>query len=230
MAPARVEALVRHDQAKDRVSRGLLQRLLEAERGRIAQVLHDSAGQTLSAAVLELEQVVVMLSDQPGSQPGARPLVAEAIELCQQSLEGIRTLSYELNPPLLTAAGLALTLAWYVSAFARRAGLRVVLRTSRGVGRAAPEVELALFRVVQEALLNVRRHSGSRSAVVLLERREGELRVEVRDRGRGLDHDGATHLPGAGMRGMREGVEGCGGRIEFHSSAKGTRVLAVVPA
>jgi two-component system sensor histidine kinase UhpB len=205
----------------------VLGRIQETERSRIAQELHDTTGQNLSAAVLELEQVVPLLGP---AGAGARRKVAEALDLCLQSLEEIRTLAYELRPPVLESAGLAAALRWYVPIFVRRTGVRVQLRSEPGLGRLEGEVELALFRLVQEALLNVKRHSGSECALVVLARRGESIQVEVRDHGCGLARGRqAAFLPGVGIRGMRERVESCGGRLEIISSGRGTRVRAIVP-
>jgi signal transduction histidine kinase len=221
----RTASPARRGMGRGHLDREVLERIQEAERRRIAQELHDTTGQNLSAAVLDLEQVVPLLGH---AGPGAGPKVAEALALCLRSLDEIRTLSYELNPPLLDAAGLAATLRWYVPVFARRAGIRVELRTGPGLRRLPGLVELALFRIAQEALLNVKRHSGSPTAVVSLARAPGGVRLEIQDRGGGMPSL-LGFRPGAGLRGMRDRVESCGGRLEITSGRRGTCVRAIVP-
>ena len=148
----------------------------------------------------------------------------------------MRTLSYLLYPPLLDERGLASAVRWYVEGYARRSRVRVHLDLPGEVARLPREMETALFRVVQESLTNVYRHSGSRVAKVRLEQGTAEVRLEISDEGRGgIPSDAVRNLSvgvtglGVGIMGMRERVGRLGGRLEIHSSQRGTTVRATLP-
>jgi len=201
--------------------------LVDEERRRIALELHDTTGQNLSAAVLDLERALPSIGP---SETGARPLVLEALALCLRSLEEIRTLSYALCPLSPGSAGLPEAIRRWLEPFARRSGVKVRLQAEPSLGRLPAAVECALFRVVQEALLNVKRHSGSGRATVALRRsRGGEVRLEIADRGSGISGFGRTFRPGLGLQSMSDRMAECGGRLEIVSGRGGTIVRAVVP-
>jgi signal transduction histidine kinase len=197
---------------------------VDEERRRIARELHDSTSQHLAAAALDLEWALQQVDPAAGR---LQATLGEALGLCLRSLDELRTLSYELHPPVLEASGLEAALRWYREAFSRQTGVRVALRVVNPGGRLPPGVERALFRVAQEALRNVHRHSGSASAAVGLTRLPGRgpAVLVVRDRGRGL----LGAAPGQGLAGMRHRVEACGGRLEITSPSRGTCVRAVIP-
>src|SRR6185369_12754094 len=155
------------------------------------------------------------------------------VSLVDQSLKEIRTLSYLLHPPLLDQSGLVSALQWYAEGFSKRSGIYVDV-IAEPIGRLSSDVETALFRVVQEALTNVRRHSCSETASIRLERRTGEVKLEIKDRGRGLPaikesrSDGLLEL-GVGIPGMKQRLRQLGGKLEISSSERGTSIIAVVP-
>jgi two-component system NarL family sensor kinase len=161
--------------------------------------------------------------------------LTESIELAERSMTGVRTLSYLLHPPFLDETGLVSALRWYAEGFARRSGIAVDLDLPSSFGRLDLNVETALFRVVQEALINVHRHAGSSRASIRLCRSSDSLTLEVEDRGRGLPITVLKQLPaggsalGVGIAGMRERLQDLGGTLEMVSSEKGTIVRAHVP-
>jgi two-component system, NarL family, sensor kinase len=146
----------------------------------------------------------------------------------------IRTVSYLLHPPLLDEVGLKSALEDYVSGFGERSKISVSLELPAGLGRLPDDVELSLFRVVQECLTNIHRHSGSTTAHVLLSRANGEITLEVSDQGHGMKlevHESfiAGRSTGVGLRGMRKRVRQIGGTLKIQSKSDGTSVLVVLP-
>jgi PAS domain S-box-containing protein len=205
--------------------------LQDDERRRIARELHDGTAQNLFAISLNLAKVSQL---ETGNKPEIRQLIDECQSLGDQSLQEIRTLSYLLHPPLLDQAGLVSALQWYVEGFSKRSGIYVDV-TAQQIGRLPSEVETALFRIVQEGLTNVRRHSGSGTASIRLERRSNEIVLEIKDRGQGLSGqnesnlNGDLHELGVGIPGMRQRLRQLGGRLEITSNGNGTAVAAIVP-
>jgi PAS domain S-box-containing protein len=202
----------------------------DEERRRIARELHDVTAQNLFAMSLNLSKLDKL---QENSQE-AHELIAECQAMGSQSLQEIRTLSYLLHPPLLDQAGLVSALRWYVEGFSKRSGIYVEVST-QPIGRLAPEVELALFRVVQEALTNVRRHSNSEVARIRLETRREDLVLEISDQGCGLattkphaNGDSSVSI-GVGISGMRQRLQQLGGSLDITFNNQGTTVSAVVP-
>lgn len=149
--------------------------------------------------------------------------------LCEQSLRELRTASFLLHPPLLERAGLVAALRWLADGFRQRSGIALSMVTSgESTERLAPEVELALYRIVQEALVNVYRHSGSRSAQIALALDPGEVRLTVADDGGGPSGF-ENEAGGVGIAAMRERLRALGGRLEIRTSAAGTFVTAILP-
>ena len=211
---------------------GRLLRLQDEERRRLARELHDSTAQTLAALALEL----AVVGEQGGRlAPRARHALAEAERLADACSRELRTLSYLLHPPLLDEMGLASALSGYVEGFAKRSGIQVQLDMPSDIGRLAGETETTLFRIVQECLTNVHRHSMSPSARVQLVLEPAAIRLEVADQGRGLAPQttgGATrerHQLGVGLAGMKERVRQLGGHLELDSSGTGLTVRAILP-
>jgi PAS domain S-box-containing protein len=208
-------------------------RLLTAqdqERRRIARNLHDRTAQNIFAVRINLRQ----LEEQSPPSPLTSKMFEECQRLCDVSLQEIRTLSYLLHPPMLEQGGLIPAVRWLVEGFADRSGLEISLETSKKWERLPAEVERELFLILQEALANVVRHSGSNNAVVHLERLDGEVVLQVRDSGRGMP--AATELKddgflstGVGIPSMRERLRHIGGRLEIQSTDQGTVVSAKVP-
>jgi signal transduction histidine kinase len=142
----------------------------------------------------------------------------------------VRTISHLLHPPLLEELGLASAVRWYVEGFARRSDIRVELEVPENLHRLGDDVELVLFRVLQESLTNVHRHSGSKVAAVRIGADSHQVWLEIRDRGKGISQSNQSAVkPGVGISGMQERVRDLAGVLEFSSDARGTLVKAVIP-
>jgi PAS domain S-box-containing protein len=211
---------------------GRLLRLQDEERRRIARELHDSTSQSLAALAMSLAQVQESAA---ALEPPARKALVTSLELAEQSSKEIRTLSYLLHPPLLDELGLTSALKWYAEGFAERSGLVVDLEVCPDLGRLHQELELTLFRIVQESLTNIHRHSGSLRASIRVAPDGGDVRLEVMDQGRGMPSEtlqaarAACAGVGVGLAGMRERVSQLGGRLEIESGEGGTTLTAVLP-
>jgi PAS domain S-box-containing protein len=205
-----------------------LTRLRDDERRRLARELHDSTGQNLVALKMNL---VAVQGGSPGLDSRAREALAECQQLAEVSIREVRTLSYLLHPPLLDDRGLGSALRLYAEGFRERSGIAVEIEIAREFGRMHQELEIACFRLAQECLTNVHRHSQSPRARILLEKTGAEVRLEVSDSGCGFSGgnilDREAH--GLGIQAMRERVQQLGGRLEIESGPAGTRVLAVLP-
>jgi PAS domain S-box-containing protein len=207
---------------------GRLLQLQDEERRRIARELHDSTGQSLAALVIHLAAVSAKFAD---VDPVAADMIREAILLSQKASDETRTLSYLLYPPTLDYAGLRSALEWYVEGFTQRSKVKVELNVALGPDRLSEIVESTLFRVVQESLTNIYRHSGSDTASVHIEVRSGVVRLEVADNGKGIPADILATLNssggqlGVGIRGMRERVRQLGGWLQIRSQPKGTTIV-----
>ena len=218
----------------NRSLRGLNARLLrlqDEERRRIARELHDSVGQLLAAMSMN---VAIVSSEKEKLTARAAEAVHENGSLVEQVLAEIRTLSYLLHPPLLDEMGLESALNWYVAGFSERSRIQAELKFSEGFGRLSAEMETAIFRIVQECLTNVHRHSGSARATIAVMRKADEIVVEVNDEGSGIPHEqllqmemGAT--TGVGFRGMRERIGELGGNLEVRSRNPGTQIAVRLP-
>ena len=164
---------------------------------------------------------------------GCRTL-EESLGLVRELSKELRTISHLLHPPLLDESGLPSALRWYVDGFAERSKIPVKLELSSELGRLSPEVETTVFRIVQESLTNVHRHSGSRTAAIKILRIADQLVVEVRDEGKGMPVQVYGSLsgpatPGVGIQGMRERVRQIGGRLDIRSGSAGTTLCATLP-
>ena len=206
--------------------------LQDEERRRIARELHDGTAQNLFAISIDID---LMRKQMTNGDSELNSLLDESASLCEQSLQEIRTLSYLLHPPLLDHAGLVSALRWYVDGFIKRTGVAVNLVALESVGRMGSEIETALFRIVQESLTNIRRHSGSETAGIRLWRDDDEIFLEIQDHGKGIkltDSIGPideTHLLGVGIPGMRQRLRQLGGRLDILTSPSGTVVKAIIP-
>lgn len=205
--------------------------LQDEERRRIARELHDTVGQLLAAITMNMAVVETELSS---LSPEAQKAFLENRAFVQQILGGIRTISHLLHPPLLDESGLPSALRWYVEEFSQRSGIRVNLELSPNFERFASALETAVFRIVQEALGNIHRHSQSPTADIRLSADRECLKLEIRDAGRGIPADMQRQIKtgirtGVGLRGMRERVAQMGGQLEIESSEKGTAILASFP-
>jgi PAS domain S-box-containing protein len=206
-----------------------LLRLQEEERRRIARELHDTTAQNLAALRIALARV----KEAGGSlHPAAKEALATSLELADECSLQIRTASYLLHPPLLDELGLASAVRVYAEGYTQRTGVQVEVAIPSDFGRLPTDVETTLFRIVQEALANVHRHSGSRIAELRVTRTPAEVVLQVQDHGRGLPPNllekDATGL-GVGVAGMRERARQLGGALEIRSSARGTTVEITLP-
>jgi len=206
-------------------------RTRDQERREAARALHESAGQTLAALKMTLSRLKGAVAR---NEEKAQMLWKAAIDLTESAVREVRTVSYLMHPPLLDEAGLGAALRWYVTGFTDRSGIEVILEVDDHVGRQSQEIETTLFRMVQEALTNVHRYSGSRRAWIRITREKGKIHAEVRDEGRGLrvDSKALTKVAplGVGISGMRERVEQLGGAFELESSpGHGTILRATLP-
>ena len=215
--------------------RELSARLLAAqdeERRRIARELHDTTAQQLAALSLNLAAVSRLLTDPP---PKAQRILADSLKLVEMAAQEVRTTAYLLHPPLLEAAGLLGAVRDYASGFAKRSGIAVELVLPDDLDRLPQDAELALFRVVQEGLANIHRHSGSTTATIHLAREADCVKLEVIDTGHGIPTQTYAALwkqPGAvgvGIAGMRERLHQLRGRLEIESGPNGTMVSATLP-
>jgi PAS domain S-box-containing protein len=209
------------------------QRLLQAqdeERRRIARELHDSAGQTLTVLGLNLAQFAQQIDR---DAPGLTPELKSINDTVQQLHREIRTTSYLLHPPLLDETGLSSALHWYVQGLQERSDLQIDLAMSPDFGRVPREMELVVFRLVQECLTNIHRHAGSKTATIRIERNSQALTVEVRDQGKGMPSrklaEVQTGGSGVGIRGMHERLRQFKGKLTIQSDSSGTRVCASIP-
>ena len=217
----------------NRSLRDLTARLLhfqDEERRRIARELHDSVGQTLAALSMNLSSVGADI--QRLTKTAAA--VADSESLVKEMSKDIRTISYLLHPPLLDEAGLASALRWYVEGLTARSEIRVDLQVPDDFDRLHRDLETAIFRVVQECLTNVHRHSGSLVAKIRLSRSANDVQLEVRDEGKGIPAEklaemASAGMPGVGIRGMRERIHQLGGSLEISSGGKGTAVIVKLP-
>jgi PAS domain S-box-containing protein len=213
--------------------RDLSRRLLntqDEERRHIARELHDSAGQTLTVLGMNLAQLVQKAGR---ISPALATDAADAQELVQQLHREIRTTSYLLHPPLLDENGLSSALSWYIEGLRERSDVRIELCVSEDIGRLPGDTELVVFRVVQECLTNIHRHSGSDTALIRLTRDSGTMVLEVQDAGKGIAPEKLAELQsagsGVGIRGMRERVRQLGGDMKIDSDSCGTRITVSIP-
>ncbi|HEV2425482.1 MAG TPA: chemotaxis protein CheB [Terriglobia bacterium] len=207
-----------------------LLRVQDEERRRIGRDLHDSVSQYLSSLKLKLDLL------QPKLKSGAPARLAGEVQECarvaDEALREIRTVSHLLYPPMLDEMGLAHAVRWYIDGFTKRSGIETTAEVSDGVPRLPQETELALYRVLQESLTNVHRHSGSHTARVHIGVRDGSLVLEVSDDGRGISPERTSEPDGwgVGLRGMHERIQQLGGSLTLNSTdGGGTTVRAAIP-
>lgn len=222
---------VRHRVRAELTQRNLSARLLtlqDEERRKFARELHDSIGQHLVAIKMVLSLLQRKLPDEPA--------LRESLKLLDDSISETRTISHLLHPPLLDESGLISACRWFVDGFAQRSGIEVGLSLADPVPRFEPQVELVLFRVLQETLTNVHRHAAAKRADVKLEVGGDWVILSVRDYGRGIPANALQSLReagtagGVGLAGMTERVREIGGYLSIHSDGTGTAVTARVPA
>ncbi|HEX5317048.1 MAG TPA: PAS domain-containing sensor histidine kinase, partial [Candidatus Kapabacteria bacterium] len=203
----------------------------DEERRHIARELHDSAGQTLAVLGMNLAQISRLAE---ANAPKIKTVAQETQELVDQLSQEIRTTSYLLHPPLLDENGLVDALGLYLRGLAERSGLEIQFDIPENFGRLHRDVELVIFRVVQEGLTNVHRHSESRTAAVHIERTPDAISLVVRDEGKGIAPERLAEIQtesssGVGVRGMRERVRQFGGEMKIESTGEGTKVIVTIP-
>jgi PAS domain S-box-containing protein len=210
-----------------------LMQMQDEERRRIGRDLHDTLGQCVTAMKISLDSLAYSMEPKDTI---LHQQVTQCVQLAEQCVKEVRTLSYLLYPPLLEEMGLKSAIPWYLEGFTARSGIRATFNACDDVGRMSRATELALFRVLQESLTNVHRHSGSRTAHVQLSL-EGEMAVlEVSDEGKGIpaavleeSRESWQRAIGVGLRGMKERLAQLGGKLEISSTERGTTVIAMVP-
>ena len=202
----------------------------DEERRHMARELHDHAGQTLIALGMNLAALRDAAKEKDQKIVS---LAAESQQLSEDLSKEIRTLSYLLHPPLLDEVGLGSALRWYVDGFSERSKIKVELEFPADLGRLPKELELVIFRIVQESLTNIHRHSGSSSARISLTRSDDAVEFEISDRGKGISpekqQETTAARAGVGVRGMQERVRQFDGTLQIVSNSDGTRVVVILP-
>jgi signal transduction histidine kinase len=208
-----------------------LQQIRDEERRQIARELHDSVGQLLTA----LSMNIAVVQSQVGHlDPAAVRAVSENASLIQQLSQETRTISHLLHPPLLDVAGLASAVRWYVDGFSERSKIKIDVDIPEEFRRLPDEMEIAIFRMVQECLTNIHRHSGATAAAIRMHEEDSRVLVKVEDNGNGISLEKQLELSspgrsGVGFRGMRERFKQLDGSLEIYSEGKGTTVIAMLP-
>jgi PAS domain S-box-containing protein len=210
---------------------GRMLQLQDAERRKFARELHDGVGQYLASIKMFLDSA--MRADVPPEQQ--RELLAESASIVEKCLSETRTVSHLLHPPLLDEAGLASAIQWYAEGFSERSGIRLDLALQPDLGRLPSDVEITLFRVLQEGLTNIHRHSRAAQASVEVVIRNGSVRMQISDSGCGIPQDllrewrGMRAPLGVGMAGMLERTRDMGGSFDVQSGSNGTTLTIVIP-
>lgn len=225
-AREQAERIARDSEESLRRLTGRLLQLQDAERRKFSRELHDSLGQYLAGVKMNLEMFATQRTDS---------LLAEAIQLLDQSIAETRTISHLLHPPLLDEAGLSSAAKWYLEGFAQRSGIKVKLDLPEDVGRLPKQVALGLFRILQESLTNIHRHSGSAKAEVTLQLLSDQVILKVRDYGKGIAPELLRSFlingtnSGVGLVGMRERMRELGGQLSIQPCAPGTLISVTIP-
>jgi signal transduction histidine kinase len=229
-----LEKRVEEQKRTELALQGLSARLLhvqDQERRRIARELHDSTGQSLVSMIMTLSQLAKALAD---THPELSARLEQMSEIARGVSDEVRTTSYLLHPPLLDDAGLKSALAWYGQGYEERSKIKVTLDVSDNLGRLPPDIEIMVFRAVQESLTNVHRHSKSKTVDIRVFRSADALTLEIEDQGLGILPDklkaiAESRTAGVGVRGMRERFTAVGGELNILSEGHGTLVRGVVP-
>ena len=200
-------------------------KIQDQERRRIARELHDSVGQML--ALLRMNQD--RLAKLANLKPDAAEVLSENMALVETISAEIRTISYLLHPPLLDELGLVTALRALVDGFSHRSGIETILHIDNNLARLPCEMETSVYRIIQECLSNVHRHSGSTTATIRVERQSTEIRVEIQDHGKGISAEKTGADSGVGLTGMRERAAQLGGALQIESGKTGTTVIVQLP-
>ena len=227
------EALRSNEESLRQLSTRLL-KLQDEERRHIARDLHDITGQKLAVQSMGLSRV--LNRESTGLDAESRRILSECATLNKQVGEEIRTLSYLLHPPLLDELGLSSAVKWYAEGFERRTGIRIAVDIASDLVRLPPDIEVTLFRIIQESLNNVHRYSGSPTAYVRANVTSKKIKVQIGDFGKGMDQDvlnsttGKVAPLGVGIQGMRERMRQLAGKLDIASQPNvGTVVTATLP-
>jgi signal transduction histidine kinase len=211
---------------------GYLLQLQDDERRRIARELHDTTAQSLAAIAVNLARLEKLA---PNQNPKVYDVLAETIAMAEQCSREIRTLSYLLHPPLLEEAGLGSAVKWYADGYSQRSGIKVDVEVPPQLERLPNDLETTLFRIVQESLTNISRHSESKTARIRIRREPGEIMLEVQDEGRGIPPEKLERVSGnisglgVGIAGIWERVRQFEGDLDINSSNHGTTITVVLP-
>ena len=220
------EVLQQSEQLRELSSR--LMQTQDDERRRIARELHDSAGQVVTALGMHLASIT-----QQGVKPGVRKAAQESLEMVRELSKEIRTVSYLLHPPLLEENGLPVAIRWFIEGLAQRSDLKIELTIPKDFGRLPEEVEVAVFRIVQECLTNIHRHSGSKAASIRLSTDGTGVSLEIQDEGKGIPAEKLAQIQfqrsGVGIAGIRERVRHLNGVMNIQSNSNGTKVSVTTP-
>jgi signal transduction histidine kinase len=231
LSHAQLESVIMERTAELQILTQRLLKVQDEERRKLARDLHDSTGQTLAS----LKISVSLLLENCEQNAKTLEIVNDVAELADQAIEEIRTMSYLLHPPLLDEIGFACAAEWFIEGFAKRSGIDVTQDLAADDKRLPMNIEIALFRVLQEGLTNVHRHSEALRASVRFRRQPDAATLEVRDFGRGIPIDRLERLreasaeAGIGLAGMRERLNELNGHLEIESDGQGTILRAIVP-
>lgn len=224
-----LERLVDIRTAELRRLSGRLMTMQDEERRRIAREIHDGLGQELAAAKMILDGIIAK-----DPAPAVQRASIEASQLVDRAIQQVRSISHLLHPPLLDEVGLVSALRWFLEGLSERSGIEIRLEVEPpDVGRLKSEVETAIFRIVQEALTNMFRHSGAHNGIVRLIEKEGNIVVTIRDDGKGIEQEVIQLRPeslGIGIGGMRQRVTELGGSLRLANANPGTIVEVIIPA
>jgi signal transduction histidine kinase len=197
----------------------------DQERRRIARELHDCTGQTIALLKMNLDRLAE-LGKLSSEQTG---FLSESLSLVQAMSVQLRTISYLLHPPLLDEIGLVSALRGLVEGFSQRSGIETSLHIDENFSELPSEVEISIYRIVQECLTNIHRHSGSPTARIRVEQLAAGIEIEVQDDGRGIPSEIIANGLGVGLFGIQERAKQLGGTVQIDSNANGTRVIARLP-
>ena len=222
------EKRVRDNVESYRLMSARILELQDSERRRIARELHDSVGQFLAGLKINLSQI------EDGARVDRPKLVRETIELTDYAIQEVRTISHLLHPPLMEELGFLPAARWYVDEYGKRSQIRVSLSVDEPIQRLPREIEIALFRVLQETLTNVYRHASAQTVDVRIQCRDEQVALIVSDDGKGIPEEVLARFrggaaPGIGLAGMRERLGEFGGQITVESSRSGSVVQATIP-
>lgn len=224
-----LERLVENRTSELRRLSGRLLTMQDEERRRIAREIHDGLGQELAAAKMIMDGILAK-----DTTPGMHKAAIEASQLVDRAIQQVRTISHLLHPPLLDEVGLVSALRWFIEGLTERSGIKIQLEVlPPQLGRLKPELETAIFRIVQEAVTNMFRHSGAHNGTVSVIEKEGSIFVTVSDDGKGIAEEVIQLRPdsvGIGIGGMRQRVNELGGSLRLANANPGTVVHVVIPA